>query len=412
MRLTCEGFSQEYLYKLGFTPSDAYVLRWFLSFTQSGNQQFIDYEGNRYYWIKYSKVIHDLPILKIKNLVVVGNLFRRLCGQGLENECDYPLEKYNVWDSKRNYVYFRFRPEVLELMENAHMNSLIDNNPIQPKKIIKDKDFHRVPYNPNVYELYQKLKTIKENGKMLFINHTLPTDKNHYNSTFTHFQESMLCLYEGRFLTTYSFDKLQEWFKTKYKYYFNKDQIIEAVRNCKGSWKNINNLIMKAANNYSKWFNVNTEVSDKHKLPRSINDWIYSSGTGCSMFYVCLLKPPTEAREANAENIFNKINPIYRKIFSHFYKEDWDGFAFWNKINNIIKWYKIYSNDLLRKDSNCLYWMASLNTFLIDYDSWLTDFTNNNPNLKNIGIDNATWDCYIKEKVKEHGIEIQIPRSL
>lgn len=414
MRLTCEGFSQEYLLKLNLTTSDAYVLRWFLSFVNSGKQIYIDIEGERFYWVKYSKVISDLPILKIKNNIVIGNLFRKLCGQGMPNEYEYPLEKRNTWDSKTNKVFFRFRPEILERMENTTMTSLFHDAPIQPKMDIKDKDYHKVPYNKNVLEILKTLKLVKENGKPLFINHILPSDDHHYNSTFEKFQDAMLCLYEGRFLTKYSLGKLEDWFANKYKYYLcNNDLIRGTIITCKGNWNKIKEVMIQAAENYSKWFDIDKEQSDKTKLPRSINDWIYSPHTGTSMFYVSLLNPPTSAREADAEKTFNKIRPAYRKIFNSVYYTGWDGFTFWNKINNLIKWYKKYYEKLINKDMNCSYWLGSgIINFLYNYKDWLLEFTNNKPFLKNIGINNSTFDLYIKQKIKDHGIEIEIPRSL
>jgi hypothetical protein len=413
MRLTCEGFSQEYLVRLNLTTSDAYVLRWFLSFINSGKQLHIDINGERYYWIKYSKVISDLPILKIKNNIVIGNLFRKLCGQGKPNEYEYPLEKRNTWDSKTNKVFFRFRPEVLEKMENTTMNSLFSESPIQQKQIVKDKNYHKIPYNKNVYEIYEKLKTMKENDKRLFVNHITPADDHHYNSTFEHFQNAMLCLYEGRFLTTYNLGKLNDWFRNKFKYYLNEKDIQNKIRECKGSWANIHNLIIEAAKNYSKWFDIDTEQYNKSNLPRSINNWIYSVHNKTSMFYVSLLYPPTSAREADAEKTFRSIRPEYRKIFTSIYKEEWDGFTFWNKISSLIKWYNKYQNNLVGNDSNCIYWFDSgLIGFLNNYKEWLLDFTNNKPFLKNIGIANNTFDLYIKQKIKDHDIEIEIPRSL
>lgn len=412
MRLTCEGFLQEYLVKLNLTTSDAYILRWFLSFTQSGNQEYIESDNKIYYWVKYSKVINDLPIIKIKNHVVVGNIFRRLCGQGQVNEYEYPLEKINTYDSKYNKVYFRFKPEILQIMENDKMTSLLTGHEIITKKV-RDKDYQRIPVNPNVLSIFKKLLKVQENGKQLFTNHELPTDEHHYTNLFGTFQDAMLSLYEGRFLTKYSSEKMDEWFRNKYKYYLNPEKQKEAIRNCKNDWDEIKKLVINSANNYSKWFNIDTEQYNKRLLPRSIIDWIYNIHTKTSMFYVSLLIPPSSAREADADKMYNSIPSKIRSIFSPIYREEFDGFTFWNKINNLEKWYKRYANKLLNKDSNCSYWLGSgITNFLYSYKEWLLGFTDDKPFLKNIGIDNSTFDLYIKTKKQEHGIEIDIPRSL
>jgi hypothetical protein len=62
----------------------------------------------------------------------------------------------------------------------------------------------------------------------------------------------------------------------------------------------------------------------------------------------------------------------------------------------------------IEKDSNCLYWFQSLEYFLLDYKKWLLEFTDKKIYIKNIGINNATWNCYINEKCKKHGINNKI----
>jgi len=395
--------------KYGLTVKDLVFLEWLKGFASYSKVDSIKENGETYFWIKYTKVVDDLPLM-FKNVYYVRTTIRNLSSINY----DKPLIQKLVFSQKGTETYFAFNPIIMDELGGKEMTSLFHDAPIQPKINTKDKDYHKVPYNKNVLEILKTLKLVKENGKPLFINHILPTDDHHYNSTFEKFQDAMLCLYEGRFLTKYSLGKLEDWFASKYKFYLNDLEIKAAIHECKGNWNEINEVMQEAAENYSKWFDIDKEQSDKTKLPRSINDWIYSPHTGTSMFYVSLLNPPTSAREADAEKTYNKINPKYRSIFTPINQKEWDGFTFWNKINDLIKWYK-KTVKLSEIDTNICYWLGSggeLIGFLNEYKDWLLDFTDNKPFLKNIGINNNTFDLYIKQKIKDHGIEIEIPRNI
>ena len=402
------NFKQSAIIKYDLCNDDLVFLNWLLGFASYIKVETIKENDEIYFWIKYSKVIKDLPYM-FKNVYAVSRIIKKLSDSSKPS----PLIQKLVSSQRGIKTYFAFNPIIMDELGGKEMTSLFHDAPIQPKINVKDKDYHKVPYNKNVLEILKTLKLVKENGKPLFINHILPTDDHHYNATFEKFQDAMLCLYEGRFLIKYSIDKLESWFSKKYKYYLETDKIKFVIYHCKGRWDLIKALLETTAENYSKWFDIDKEQSDKTKLPRSINDWIYSPHTGTSMFYVSLLNPPTSAREADAEKIYNKIHPLYKKIFNPIYQEEWDGFTFWNKINNLIKWYWKYADELCRKDSNCSYWLSCGTVdFLDNYKKWLLEFTDNKPFLKNIGINNNTFDLYIKQKIKDHGIEIEIPRSI
>lgn len=411
-----------------FSIIELFIFDRFFNWATTNQMVFIIRNNIRFYLIDYKYIAPSWGMSKIYLKKIMLHLSGSI-PKKVSTNLKYPLIRYTQRDEYKKWKsYFGFEIGTMNtliawdnlnpkrkvfLEEFIDMTSLFSESPIQQKQIVKDKNYHKVPYNKNVYEIYEKLKTMKENGKRLFVNHITPADDHHYNSTFEHFQDAMLCLYEGRFLTTYNLGKLDDWFRNKFKYYLNEKDIQNKIRECKGSWINIHNLLIETAKNYSKWFDIDTEQYNKSNLPRSINDWIYSAHNQTSMFYVSLLYPPTSAREADAEKIFNKIKSKYRKIFYSIYQGGWDGFTFWNKINNVIKWYNKYYSRLASKDSNCLYWFGGgIENFLYDYKEWLLDFTNNKPFLKNIGIDNNTFDLYIKQKIKDHDIEIEIPRSL
>jgi len=211
----------------------------------------------------------------------------------------------------------------------------------------------------------------------------------------------------------FDLSKTKEWFQTSFKYYLRMPEIKQAIKKCKGNWENVEALFIVAIKNYVKWFSVDSEQNNKTKLARNINQWIFSPHCGTAMFYVCLLEAPTHCREASAERVYEEINKKCAKLFAPIInKYSFDGFSFWNRIRKLQNWFDANSAWCVSKDSNCSYWLGQGRLyFMSDYKEWLLTFTNGTPVLSNIGIGNKTWDCYVNAKIKEHGIEMTIPRE-
>lgn len=75
MKNTIQGFNQRDLIELGLDNDDALILRWFVDFKDAGKMVSKIIENEKYYWIKYSQLIEDLPILKAKTK---DSIYRRL----------------------------------------------------------------------------------------------------------------------------------------------------------------------------------------------------------------------------------------------------------------------------------------------------------------------------------------------
>ncbi|NMB96250.1 MAG: hypothetical protein GYA02_06525 [Clostridiaceae bacterium] len=65
MKYTIEGFSQERLIELGLDAIDAHILRWFIDFRDTQKMKTVISNKKVWYWVNYSGIINDLPILKI-----------------------------------------------------------------------------------------------------------------------------------------------------------------------------------------------------------------------------------------------------------------------------------------------------------------------------------------------------------
>jgi hypothetical protein len=65
MKFTIEGFSQERLIELGLDAIDAHILRWFIDFRDTQKMKTVISNKKVWYWVNYSGIINDLPILNI-----------------------------------------------------------------------------------------------------------------------------------------------------------------------------------------------------------------------------------------------------------------------------------------------------------------------------------------------------------
>jgi hypothetical protein len=66
MKYTIHGFSQDIAVKLKLNSDDLLLLRWFVDFQGTGLMNFLVIDDKPHYWIKYSKVIQDMPIIADK----------------------------------------------------------------------------------------------------------------------------------------------------------------------------------------------------------------------------------------------------------------------------------------------------------------------------------------------------------
>lgn len=410
MRLTCEGFRQDVLVKLGLRADHAYVLRWLLSFMASGKQDVIERDGKTFYWVRYEKVRKDLPILYIQNDESVRLLFKRLCGDGRADAAEFPLEKINVYERDQKRVYVHFRPEVLEAMESLHApTSLVTDAPVKAAPT-KHEKHRKAPVVKGALDVFNAMTAIETNGKRVFP-HAAPRSDHEYTALYGSFQELALAFYEGRALKdVLKLDELAPWFKTKYAYYLKYDKIKEAVKSCKGSWTKTRELLVRATGHYAKWFELNGgEVVDKEKLPRNVNAFLTNRFNQTSMLAVTMLVPPTKMREASAEKRHDAVSKHVREMVLPLWNSKFDGFTFWNKVARMEQWYYANASRLCVKDANAGWWVGSITTFFESYVEWLVDFTHGQPFLKNIGMGNATWEAYVRHVRSEHGIEIEIP---
>ncbi len=77
MKYTLHGFSQQKACELKLGLDELAVLRWFIDFRDTDRMEHREIDGRVYYWVVYSKVLDDLPILKC-NARTIANKFKKL----------------------------------------------------------------------------------------------------------------------------------------------------------------------------------------------------------------------------------------------------------------------------------------------------------------------------------------------
>lgn len=79
MKYEVLGFYQQRAVELGLCSDDLLVLRWFVDFAGTKKMQSMIIDNQIYYWVNYSTVLKELPILKISKQTLYKKHFNNLC---------------------------------------------------------------------------------------------------------------------------------------------------------------------------------------------------------------------------------------------------------------------------------------------------------------------------------------------
>ena len=110
MKYTIHGFDQLTANKLGLTNDDLLILRWFVDFSNTKKMKTIIEQDGVYYWVIYSQILQDLPILKISK--------DRLKKKHFNNLCDSGVLKHKHIKEGGSFSYYAIGENYLGLVEN------------------------------------------------------------------------------------------------------------------------------------------------------------------------------------------------------------------------------------------------------------------------------------------------------
>lgn len=118
MKYTIEGFAQDKLIELELDVSDALILRWFIDFAGTGNMKRLIHDHQIYYYVKYSGIISDLPVLGISSTKGISKRFERYVEKGL-------LLKTVQRQGNGTLLFFAPTRTLLELQYNSTMGTIV-----------------------------------------------------------------------------------------------------------------------------------------------------------------------------------------------------------------------------------------------------------------------------------------------
>jgi uncharacterized phage protein (TIGR02220 family) len=148
MKYTIEGFDQERLIELSIGLDEAVILRWLIDFSHSDDMVKI-YEDNRiWYWVKYSGILKDIPIIAGSKKTIQRKLYNLVKSGVLEHKT---IKK------KGTFSYYSINEDVyktlVEKVRTKLSNPLGQNCPTPSDKTvlpnnssIKDDSSTIIPY--------------------------------------------------------------------------------------------------------------------------------------------------------------------------------------------------------------------------------------------------------------------------
>ena len=151
MKYTIEGFAQDQLIELQLDVSDALILRWFIDFAGTGNMKRLIHDHQIYYYVKYSGIISDLPVLGITSTKGIGKRFDRYVEKGL-------LLKTVKRQGNGTILFFAPTRKLLELQYNCTKGTTV---PFVESPSIPTDNFIQNELDFEGQELQENLPTSK-----------------------------------------------------------------------------------------------------------------------------------------------------------------------------------------------------------------------------------------------------------
>jgi hypothetical protein len=400
-----------------FTIVELFVFDRFFNWALSEQMAFIEIKDNRLFLIDYKTIAPSWGMTTFYLKKIMLHLSGSL-PKDVSTNLKYPLIRITKQNTNNKwYSYYGFEKGVMNTImswetinpnRRKYLEGFVNNNglfssqdliALNPPKYDKNKIIGKLL--PKVESILIEMKKLMINDKKTLFSFTLPMDHNIHTESMKHFQSYLLDLHEGIFIKN---NKVKDEFIERNNFYIN-DKSYNKIRECKGNWDKIYELLISSSGHFLTWFETGREPQSKKWLfnYRDIGTYMFDPMNKNSMFLVSLLKDSSSLREVIAENTYNRLPSYIQNKFIDFYNDEWDGLAYWNRIYSVYKWYKDNADDLIKENINYRYWLdGGIEKFMEEY----YDFINNlgQKFLKHFGTKCRTWNWFINDKKEEHGI--------
>ena len=114
MQKVLYGFSQEAACELGLDLVDLLLLRWFVRFSESGNMVKKEIAGETYYWVNYSGVCDNYPILNVQKTVIYRH-FKKMADKGILKRYTLKVNgTYSIYNLDEEYEKLLIEEQVVD----------------------------------------------------------------------------------------------------------------------------------------------------------------------------------------------------------------------------------------------------------------------------------------------------------
>ena len=205
MRYQVHRLQQEALIELGLNTEDALLLDWMLNWKDGNSMERIVVGDDVAYWVNYSKVIEELPILfkktkgfeteeeaekaKKANTTKVARMFK--------GNLSKVLTRHEKKVQGKTKVYNSFNREMIDYLVNNEINKASTVPPVKAEKHRNNFDNNSIPQNNKKDDTKSKKNKVLKNKH----NDTV-------NNTFTQYEEDelekiLIKSQEGKFKANY-----------------------------------------------------------------------------------------------------------------------------------------------------------------------------------------------------------------
>jgi hypothetical protein len=401
-----------------FTIIELFAFDRFFNWALSDQMSYIENKDTRFFLIDYKTIAPSWGM----SVIYLKKIMLHLSGslpKDTSTNLKYPLIRITQ-QSKNNkwFSYFGFEKGVMNTIiswetinpnRKVYLEAFVNNNGLfSPQELIalnppkQDKNKIICKLLPKVESILIELNKLQINDRKTLFSFPKPIDHFVHTASIQKFQSYLQDLHEGLFIKN---NRINDEFIERNNYYIN-DKSYAKIKECKGDWDKIYELLIVSANHFLTWFEEGREPQSKGWLKnyRHIDCFMFDIMSKNSMFLATLLKDSSSLREVIAENMYNKLPSYISTKFQNLYNDEWDGLSYWKKIHDVYKWYLNNHEDLIEENNNYRYWFQSVNDFMDGYYDFI-NMLNGTKYLKHFGTKCPTWNYFINMKKQEHGIE-------
>lgn len=360
-------------------------------------------DDEKCFYINYTNLSEKLNI-KYRNL---QNAINRLKGDD-KNNISF-IKTYYI--NNKNYIAFNLDSAELALDNSEYNLKLLDN-------LKKDKEergnimlfdcddmFNKVKINVKADAI---AKNILNKYPDLF-RHKTPVD-NRVTKTYKKITDCITDIYNGLFSNDRYYPKSEDFLSSKQ---FNFDGWKDKLKEVKGDWNKVENLIYKALDNFTLMKDDSYMPRKKDYLQTNLSLWFYDRVSfpdePKSQFIACLNEPlrtDSYLSEIKADKIYDTLPKPMQSGGNSLYSLNFtlkSGY-FWSCMQKMYEWCKL----AFEFDDSMGNWMLSPSEIANEFYKYCVDndidISPCTINIETSVEKNAPWVWFIKDNIKKYGL--------